>query len=108
MTKTKEKTPHNHITSHPDFKRTQVEHTLVFRNPDAPDCDWVEGRDRWWQDEIPGQSSDCAVEWVRLPALPCCSVTLMSGVKRKPAEATMRMTETTNALKVEIVWPHTA
>ena len=36
----------------------------MLRNPDVPDCGWVEGRDRWWQDEIPGQSSDCAVEWV--------------------------------------------
>lgn len=52
----------------------QVEHTLVYRNPDVPDCSWVEGRDLWWQDEIPSQASECAVEWVRPALLFVCSV----------------------------------
>ena len=53
----------------------------MFRNPDVPDCGWVEGRDRWWQDEIPSQSSECAVEWVG-PASPSLLLFLSSASLR--------------------------
>ena len=42
----------------------QVGHVLVFRNPDVPECGWVEGRDVWWQDQVAQQSTDCPVAWV--------------------------------------------
>lgn len=42
----------------------QVEHVLVLKNPDVPECGWVEGRDKWWQDEVSQQSKDCPVQWV--------------------------------------------
>ena len=44
--------------------RVQVEHVLTFRNPDVPECGWVEGRDIWWQDVVPQQSAECPVQWV--------------------------------------------
>ncbi len=45
----------------------QVPTCLVYGNDDAvtkADCPWTEGRDQWWQDDIPSQSSDCEVEWM--------------------------------------------
>ncbi|KAK9792268.1 hypothetical protein WJX73_005402 [Symbiochloris irregularis] len=41
-----------------------VSKVLVYKNPDVPECDWTDGRDVWWQDELASQSTDCAVEWV--------------------------------------------
>lgn len=44
-----------------------VETVLTFENTRAQgraDTNWVEGRDRWWQDEVPPQASTCPVEWV--------------------------------------------
>lgn len=40
---------------------------LVYENDDGvkkADCPWKEGRDQWWQDQIPTQSSECEVEWM--------------------------------------------
>ena len=37
---------------------------LVFQNPDAPECGWIEGRDRLWHEEMSKQSTDCPVAWV--------------------------------------------
>ena len=45
----------------------QVPICLVYENDSAAskaDCPWTEGRDQWWQEQIPSQSSDCAVEWM--------------------------------------------
>ncbi len=44
-----------------------VEHVLVYDHSIYMPRDKVNivaGRDAWWQDVIPGQSTECAVEWV--------------------------------------------
>ena len=28
------------------------------------DTPWTEGRDKWWDEEVAGQSSECAPEWM--------------------------------------------
>lgn len=42
----------------------QVSKVLVLRNPDVPECNWVEGRDVWWHEQIPSQPTQSDVEWV--------------------------------------------
>eukprot|EP00891_Asterochloris_glomerata_P004542 jgi/Astpho2/4542/Aster-00128 len=45
----------------------QVEHCLVLEKPEAVgkgDTPWTEGRDKWWDEEVAGQSSECAPEWM--------------------------------------------
>lgn len=45
----------------------QVPICLVYENDNAvskADCPWTEDRDQWWQEQIPSQSSECAVEWM--------------------------------------------
>ncbi|DBB07398.1 hypothetical protein WJX82_008396 [Trebouxia sp. C0006] len=45
----------------------EVPTCLVYRNDDVggtAECPMTEGRDQWWQDQIPSQSSDCEVEWM--------------------------------------------
>ena len=42
----------------------QVSKVLVFRNADAPDCAWQDGRDLWWHEQLQDQSTTCEVEWV--------------------------------------------
>ncbi|KAK9811714.1 hypothetical protein WJX72_008881 [[Myrmecia] bisecta] len=45
----------------------EVDTCLVYENDNAIDkasCPWTEGRDRWWHDEIPKQSTEAAVEWM--------------------------------------------
>lgn len=40
---------------------------LVYGNDDAVSrekCPWTEGRDQWWQEQIPSQSCECEVEWM--------------------------------------------
>jgi len=44
-----------------------VPHVLCFSNERAQarsETSWKEGRDAWWQDVIPGQSTECEIEWV--------------------------------------------
>ena len=45
----------------------QVKTVLVLEHKKAKprkQTPWVEGRDRWWQDEVAEQSSSCPVEWL--------------------------------------------
>mmetsp|Transcript_20643 Transcript_20643/g.57298 ORF Transcript_20643/g.57298 Transcript_20643/m.57298 type:complete len:731 (+) Transcript_20643:217-2409(+) len=45
----------------------EVENVLCYDNSRAQpreDTSWKDGRDLWWQDVIPTQSTDCGVEWV--------------------------------------------
>lgn len=45
----------------------QVPICLVYENDNAiskADCPWEGGRDQWWQEQIPSQSSECEVEWM--------------------------------------------
>ncbi len=45
----------------------QVPTCLVYRNDDVggtAECPMTQGRDQWWQDQIPSQSSECEVEWM--------------------------------------------
>ena len=40
---------------------------LVYENDNAvskSDCPWTDGRDQWWQEQIPSQSAECEVEWM--------------------------------------------
>ncbi len=38
----------------------------MLEHPSVPKgkCPWTEGRDVWYQEAVPRQSSSCAVEWV--------------------------------------------
>ena len=45
----------------------QVEHCLVLENKvalSAEETPWVDGRDRWYGEEVAGQESKADVEWV--------------------------------------------
>ena len=51
----------------PMMSPMQVPTCLVYGNANAVskgDCPWTEGRDQWWQEQIPSQSSECEVEWM--------------------------------------------
>lgn len=40
---------------------------LVYGNDNAvskSSCPWTDGRDHWWQEQIPNQSAECEVEWM--------------------------------------------
>lgn len=45
----------------------QVPTCLVYENNNAvgkSDCPWTDGRDQWWQEQIPSQSAECELEWM--------------------------------------------
>ena len=39
----------------------------MYENDNAvskSNCPWTDGRDQWWQEQIPNQSAECEVEWM--------------------------------------------
>lgn len=39
----------------------------MYENDNAvskEDCPWTDGRDQWWQEQMPKQSLECEVEWM--------------------------------------------
>ena len=76
-----------------------IEHVLVLRRTEQ-DVPWTEGRDLWWHDLVPQQSTDCAAEPMDSEDLLYLLYT--SGTTAKPKG----IMHTTGGYLTQVCWTH--